>query len=365
MRLITLADLGLLALLTLSSAFTCKLLNDNYEHMQTSYVVSTLAGGAPASKPADGDKAIASFRELGSIATDGAGNVYVIDARTLRKISPSGSVVTLFGQDIYDVSGNSKEVPKMLSTVNEGSIVDIVSLVIDGSRNTGYISAEERAIYKLQGMKDPIQWTGRMYEAEFNEDRKGDGNLKSAKFHSPREMCMDGRGNLYVADNYSIIRKISPDGKVTTVAKTLGNIGGLAVDRNGNIFASQPDTHCIVKVTPAGVVSTYAGDPSSGDGATVDGPADKARFFAPNPLTFDSQGNLYLGDRRKVRKITPAGMVSTIAGGASSDDDWYEAGFKDGPGEVALFTMIKGIACDANGNIYVTDEGRVRKLSVK
>lgn len=353
-----------------------------------SYIVSTLAGNQGTGEPRDGNKSVASFtNDLSSLVVDAVGNVYVNDARSLRKIAPNGTVTTLFGQNVYDATGKSKPVPTMVSTVNEGSIVEIVGLAL-GLANTIYISAEERAIYKLANTKTLTRFAGRMPEAEFNEHPNGDGDLKSVKFRSPQDMCVDRAGNIYLVDKFRMVRKISVDGNVTTIAgkvndtmgqraeepvyksgpvatATLSNIGGIAVDSKGNIFISQRDIHCIVKITTSGVVSTFAGDAASTEGATVDAIGIKARFFTPGAMTIDANDNLYVADKRKVRKITPQGQVSTIAGGASRDEDWWQPGYQDGDGSVALFTSLRGINCDVAGNIYVVDEGRVRIIKRK
>src|SRR5688572_5305095 len=111
-----------------------------------SYVVTTLTGGKGTNEPKDGDKGVASFTDdAGSMTIDGSGNLYINDDRSLRKVTPEGSVKTLFGQNIYDAGGAPKKVAPLKSAVNEGSIVDIVGLAYSQSQGALFISAEERA----------------------------------------------------------------------------------------------------------------------------------------------------------------------------------------------------------------------------
>jgi hypothetical protein len=357
-----------------------------------SYTVSTLAGGESSSTPCDGAKGEAKFsNDLADITTDLSGHVYVIDGGSVRKISPDGNVKTLFGSNIYDRTGKPIEVKRFESSTD--NTYQVAGFAIDKAKNTMYLSTQENSLFKLplSGPVNPLWFAGPKEvgvvndEAAFNTHPNGDGNLKSVVFRKPLQMSVDKAGNIYLNDKYRMLRKISVSGQVTTLAgkrsdtsqdaenpvlkpgagtnASLANMGGIAVDSKGNIFVAQPDIFCIVKVTPNGTVSTFAGDPTSTDGSPVDGKGTAARFLGPKAVAIDGSDNIYVADKYKVRMITPAGVVTTIAG-ASKQYDWTVA-FLDGDGSVALFTSIKGIACDDAGNIYVTDEGRVRKISFK
>lgn len=248
----------------------CFLSEGKFEHMQSSdsYIVTTLVGAEGTGKPRDGKKEEASFtNHIVSLAVDASGNVFVNDNRSLRKIAPDGSVVTLFGQNVYDNKGEIKKVPPMISAVNGGSIIEILDVMV-GASNTLYLSSEERAIYRLSRLKDLTLYAGRMPEAEYNESPNGDGDLNSVVFRLPQDMHMDKVGNIYLIDKFRMVRKISPSGKVTTIVgnaadtrgqraeepilktgpasvASLANAGGIAIDSKGNIFVSQPEIHCI------------------------------------------------------------------------------------------------------------------------
>ena len=198
------------------------------------------------------------------------------------------------------------------------------------------------------------------------------GTGSTARFDSPHGVAIDAFGNIYVADNGNhSIRKITPAGEVSTLAGngTMGFVDGavntarfsfprgVAVDASNNIYVADYFNHCIRKITPAGVVTTLAGNGTAG---FVDGTGIAAQFNRPNSVVVDALGNVYVADQlnNSIRKITPAGVVTTLAGNGT-------AGFADGAGNAAQFYYPSGVEVDAFGNIYVADTGnyRIRKIS--
>ncbi|MBL7723716.1 MAG: IPT/TIG domain-containing protein [Chitinophagaceae bacterium] len=133
-------------------------------------------------------------------------------------------------------------------------------------------------------------------------------------------------------------------------------VSGVVKDAAGNLFVCDRDNHRIRKITPAGVVSTFAG----GASGFVDGTGTAARFNQPYCITIDATGNLYVGDRMNhaIRKITPTGVVTTLAGNGTP-------GSQNGTGSAATFAEPLGIATDAAGNIFVADylNGLIRKIT--
>ena len=196
-----------------------------------------------------------------------------------------------------------------------------------------------------------------------------DGIGASAQFSNPEGIAVDAQGNIYVADSFNNrIRKITPDGTVSTIAGN-GTAGyfdgpaataefygpqGLTVDAQGNVFVADYGNNVIREITPAGVVSTFAGNTTSG---YVDGAATVAEFNSPAAVAVDKSGNLYVADRHNnmIRKITPAGVVSTIAGTKTAG--YVDATVNTTTGVNALFNNPNGIVLDATGNIYVADLG--------
>ena len=202
-----------------------------------------------------------------------------------------------------------------------------------------------------------------------------DGTGAGALFYQPAATAVDGAGNVYVADSGNhTIRKISPAGVVSTLAGTPGTSGsangtgssalffqpqGMAVDAAGNLYVADTGNNTIRKITPAGVVSTFAGSP--GNAGSSDGTGASALFSQPQGLALDTTTNLYVADygNNTIRKITPAGVVTTLAGFAGTN------GNSNGLGTNALFYQPQGVAVDTAFNVYVADtaNGTVRKIT--
>lgn len=201
-----------------------------------------------------------------------------------------------------------------------------------------------------------------------------DGTGAAARFYSPFGVAVDTAGNVYVADSYnSTVRKIGLGGVVTTLAGAAFQKGstdgtgtaarfdqpfGIAVDANGNVYVSDATMNTIRKITPAGVVTTLAG--TAGQVGSTDGTGPAARFAVPYGVAVDSAGNVYVADHGNhvVRKITSAGVVTTLAGSGT-------AGLTDGTGTAAKFNFLSGVAVDANGVVFVadTDNHSIRQIT--
>lgn len=283
-----------------------------------------------------------------------------------------GTAVTLYGKNF---SNNLSEVNV---TINEHPVEVVVSnntemkIIVPAGAGTGTItvgignqeSTSPIFTYLETGEVSTIAGTG------FAGLVNGEG--ATARFASPWGVGKDNQGNLYVADRGNhLMRKITPEGIVSTFAGTgiAGYVDGpantaqfndpvdVAVDINGNFYISDFLNTCIRKITPEGVVSTYAG--VAGAVGTADGTLSNARFFGPTGLTFDKSGNLYVADffNHRIRKITPGGIISTLAGST--------AGCTNGTGSAAQFNFPVGLAVDDNNNVYVADwfNHSIRKIT--
>ncbi|HSZ24538.1 MAG TPA: NHL repeat-containing protein [Cytophagaceae bacterium] len=194
----------------------------------------------------------------------------------------------------------------------------------------------------------------------------------AASFFYPNGLSVDALGNIYVGDVFNnMIRKITSNGVVTTVAGSgsygkLNGIGtaasfwfpyGVVVDDSDNIYVGDHNNNLIRKINSSGVVSTFAGTGTSG---STNGISTSASFFHCQGLAIDASGNLYIADtgNHLIRKITPTGIVSTVAGTAGV------AGNTNGTGTAASFNYPSSIAIDASGNLYVADSfnNLIRKI---
>ncbi len=322
------------------------------EESVTAPRLSLLAGDTGGQGNADGDSTISRFSAPRGIATDSAGNVYVADTsnHTIRKITPQGVASTLAGTGATAVF------------ISPGGVAT------DGAGNVFVADTDNHAIRKITPAGNVSLLAG-------GSSGSSDGNGTSARFFYPGAIATDSVGNIYVADTENhTIRKITPTGDVSTLAGAAGTAGaadgngsnarfsfplGVAVDSAGNVFVADAQNHAIRRITPTGDVSTLAG--SAGNNGTADGTGANARFDTPMGLAIDSGGTLYVADynNHTIRKITPGGVVSTLAGSAGI------AGATDGNGVTASFYFPRGLATDGAGNVYVadTENHSIRKIT--
>ncbi|MBN9386308.1 MAG: IPT/TIG domain-containing protein [Chitinophagaceae bacterium] len=323
----------------------------NYAYTVT---VSTLAGSSPGY--ADGNGAAAKFGLLQGICVDKDGNIYVADYGNsmIRKVTPSGGVGTFAGSTRGYADGDG-----LTAQFNYP-----MAVCVDGQGNVYVADADNNRIRKITP-------AGTVSTVAGGTLGYADGSAATAQFYRPSGICIDGKGNLYVSDFYNNkIRKITPAGVVSTlagssqgfadgngaVAQFNGPMGTLA-DSLGNVYVADMNNDKIRKITPSGVVSTLAGS-SHG---YAEGNALTAQFRWPAAVCLDGKGNFYVADNfnNKIRKITPAGIVSRLAGSTT--------GTVDGDASTAMFDEPYGICIDSHGIIYTTDEVgyRIRKIVIQ
>ncbi|HXC40705.1 MAG TPA: hypothetical protein VN667_17350, partial [Burkholderiales bacterium] len=328
----------------------------------TNWVVTTLAGLAGNPGSADGTGNMARFGYPNGVVADSTGNVYVLDGYAIRQVSSAGVVTTLAGLGgIYgSADGTGRDVtfrgPSSVAVDREGSVY-VADLVNDTIRKV--TSAGE--VTTLAGL------------AGYAGSTNGRGTV--ARFALPSGVAVDAAGNLYVADfGNSTIRKVTSAGVVTTLAGLAGNEGsvdgtgsaasfqgpyGVALDSATNIYIADSFNNTIRKVTPSGSVTTRAGSP--GLSGSTNGVGFSARFNHPTGVAVDSATNVYVADtwNHTIRKITPARLVTTIAGQAGN------SGSADGIGNAARFNRPSGMTVDSVGNLYVADSynNTIRKLT--
>lgn len=305
-------------------------------------VVTTIAGGTLGF--VDGTGTAAQFKNPSASAVDSRNNLYIADTgnNAIRKSTPAGEVITLAIHFNYptgiaaDAGGNVY--------VSDAGTYSIKKVTPDGAVTTVLAGSG------IKGYKD--------------------GPGATARFSSLGQLAVDASGYVYVADTGNqAIRKITPAGDVTTLAG--GNYGfvddtgtaaefryptGVAVDSSGNVYVADSRNHAIRKISPAGVVTTLAGNGTAG---YHDGTGPSAQFDYPGSVTVDASGTVYVADDYNylIRAITPARVVTTLAGNRTN-------GHRDGAASNAEFSRPTTVAADANGNLYVTDENNnaVRRI---
>lgn len=307
--------------------------------------VSTFAGSTYGL--ADGKGAAAQFPEVQGVAVSSTGIVYVTEnGNRVRQITSDGTVTTLAGSTTAGFANGSGVAAQFNSL--RGIAIDSAGMiyVADSSNNRIRKITPSGTVTTYAGIGDC-----------------SDGIC------SPQSIAIDSSGTMYVANGNNTIYKISSGGTITFLAGT-GSSGyangpgssaqfngpaGIAVDTSGNAYVADLFNNRIRKIAPDGTVSTFAG---SGAGGYANGAGTNAQFNNPDAVAISSSGMIYVGDGGQyIRKITPTGIVTTLAGSGTY-------GNLDGSASVAQFEYPSGIAVDATGVLYVADQNNclIRKI---
>ena len=323
-------------------------------------VVSTVAGSG-ARGFVNGNAASAQFKTVWGIAVDKLGNITVADGdnNCLRNISASGEVTTLSGNGTPGFVNGPLAAARFYNPL-------VVAITTNSNGETLDVYIADVINYSIRHL------TAGLVRTLAGTGTPGFTEGSPAYMRRPMGVAVNAQGIVYVADmDNHAIRAIATNGNMSTLAGN-GTPGaeegtgatarfssphGIAVDAQGNVYVADYSNHRIRKVTPAGVVSTLAGSNSG----YQDGVGAAARFSSPRGVATDAQGNVYVADagNHRIRKIRPDGTVTTIAGSIQ--------GFADGAALQAKFDTPSSVAVDQHGNIYVGDSGnyRVRKISLK
>ena len=268
------------------------------------------------------------------------------------------------------LAGNAAVLDHTDGTGNNARFFNPTGVAVDTAGNIYIADGGDHAVRKVTAGGTVSTLAGNPGQAGAN-----DGTGSGATFLYPYAVAVDGSGNVYVADsgNHNI-RKITAGGTTSTLAGTAGVPGstdgtgtaalfnlpqGIAVDGSGNVYVSDTNNSTIRKITTAGVVTTLAG--AAGQTGSADGAGASARFNYPFGIATDASGNIYVADfgNSTIRMVTPSGAVSTLAGSAGN------AGANDGGGSGAKFNHPSALSLDTAGNIYVIDTSNqtVRKVT--
>lgn len=399
--------------------------------VNTSGVISTIAGTGTAGYSGDGGAATAAAINVpNGVVVDAGGNLFFTDGNNnrVRKINTSGTISTIAGTGTASLSGDggpataatiSKPYGITINASGELLFSDMFNYRIRKINSSGIISTIAGSYPGYSGdggaataayLNNPagiaLDGSGNLYVTDLNNANvrkintsgiittvagvyhyswygfmngwyNGDGIAATAAFlNHPSGVMTDGSGNIYIADKSNDrLRKVNTSGTISTLAG-MGNPGysgdggaataaqllwpkAMCFDHSGNLYVADQANHCIRKITPAGIITTICGIIHFGyDG---DGwPATAARLYNPSSIAIDRTGNIFIADRdnRAIRKIDTFGIIHTIAGGGSSTADGV-------PSTAASVSLPSSLALDTAGNLYYSEYAydRIRKIN--
>jgi sugar lactone lactonase YvrE len=365
-------------------------------------VVTTVAGTGSQSS-ADGPASTATFNYPFGLAIDSAGNLYVSDsgANKIRKISagtvstlagtgaggstdgpgasasfagPAGLAVDPFG-DVYVADAANHKIRVVTSAGDVSTLAGTGGFGgLDGSSSTATFAAPSWVTVTTGLLGNPAVYTSDLLGHRIRKIQSGavstlsgtgapgstDGPSTLASFARPAGLAVNNSGDVYVADSANNrIRKVDPFGDTSTFAglPQMESPAGVAGDASGNLYIADSKNHRIMILNAAGSLLPFAG---SGTAGSADGFGFAASFSSPNAVFVADSGDILVADsgNNKIRKITPGGLVSTVAGTGAP-------GATDGPAAAASFATPTSVSTDAAGNIYVADNAnnKIRRIS--
>lgn len=354
--------------------FIADTLDERIRKVSVGGIISTVAGNENFGFSGDGGPATsASLNSPQGAFVDSLGNLFVADFANnrIREVSPGGDITTVAGDGTSGFSGDR-------GPATQAWIFNPSSVAVDSAGDVFIADTNNHRIREVSG--------GTIATIAGNgvQSFSGDGGPAiSAELWGPVAIALDSSGDLFIADNYNNrIRKVSPNGIITTVAGSgnpgaSGNQGfagdggpataarlnypnGVAVDASGNLFIADSSNNRIRKVSSSGIITTVAGNGTagfSGDG----GPATAAELSLPLSVAVDASGNIFIADRgnNRIRMVSASGTITTVAG--SGNYGFYGDG---GPATAAWLYGASGVAVDAFGNLFIADAGnnRIREV---
>ena len=338
--------------------------------------INTFAGNQVYQFGYSGDGSAATNAQLDfptDVAIDSSGNVYIADYGNfvVRQVTKDGNIHTYAGNDTNAFAGDG-------GVATSASLFQPYGVAVDSSGNLYVTEYGDGRVRKVasgsNGAGGKISTIGGNGSFGFAGDG---GSATSAQLNTPRGLCVDSSGNVYIADwGNNRVRKISGSNINTAAGNGLLSYSGdggsatqaqfnfpsaVAVDSAGNIYVADTGNHVVRQITAKGVVSTFAGTGSAGfagDGSA----ANKAQLIAPQGVAVDAAGNVYIADtgNLRVRVVGTNGNISTFAGNGNPGN-----GGDGGAATSATFYLPCAVAVDKSGNVYIADYqvGVVREVS--
>jgi hypothetical protein len=284
--------------------------------------------------------------------------------------APGGAIITINGTGFSPVIGENVVKINGVNAVVNTATATVLTVTVPLRVGSGRVQVIVNTKSDTSITDFIYDWIGTVTILAGGTEGYADGTGTAAKFWHPAGMDIDAAGNLFVADyaNYKV-RKVTPNGIVTTIPGRIpawnnptgpntdfGLPQDIAVDASGNIYVAEVNSNGVSKISSSGIVTLIAGGTALG---YADGTGAAAQFWWPTGIEVDASGNLIVVEigNHKIRKVTPAGVVTTLAGSIQS--------YADGTGTTAQFNMPYNVAGDLQGNYLITDffNNRVRKMT--
>ncbi len=348
-------------------------------------IITTVAGNGMGGYGGDGGPAVeAGLYGPRAVAVDGAGNLYITQtvAGRIRRVDTAGIITTVAtgvrsprGLAV-DRSGNlyiADRVNYRIRRVDGSGIIATIAGIGESGYGGDGGPANQAQLYKPKDAT--VDNSGNLYIADTYNHRirrvdtsgiittiagnghrghSGDGGpALEAELSSPESVAVDNAGNLYIADTYNHrVRRVDPQGNITTVTTQPRYPSDVAVDGTGNLYIADTQRDRVLRVDGSGNVTTVAGTRESGysgDG----GPANAAQLDSPRGVAVDGAGNLYIADtgNNRIRRVDGSGIITTFAGSVEGYDT---RGY--GPAVEATLYSPVGVAVDKTGNLYISED---------
>ena len=327
----------------------------------TSRTICTIAGNGSSTITGNGGPALsAGFGAPSALKLDAAGNLFVADNGTIRKITPWGIITDVAGNGTTGFSGDG-------GSATSAELKEISGIAFDAAGNMYIADSGNNRIREVSASTGIITTIAGNGTAGFSGDN---GPATQAELNTPQGVFLDAAGNIYIADvENDCVRMISAStGNITTIAGTPGTAGftgnggpatsatmnrpsSLAMDASGNLYIGELGNHVVRKVS-GGVISTFAGNGTSGNSGNG-GPATSAELNLILGLAVDSAGNVYIADNLSatVREVTTSnGNIIAVAGTGT-------IGFSGDGGSAVNAELDQpfGLAVDGNADVYIAD----------